>query len=109
MRILFGEQMISDDLIAGVTVALLGAGDACRRASFDGRANESHVRTALPHGDARCRVADVRTVEADTNHTDQILHVALAEAGVCAGRAACPAIETFLRASQERLANFTSR
>ena len=96
-------------VVGGVPVALLGAGDACRRAGFYGPANESDVRTALPHCDARRCVADVRTVEADANHTDQRLNVALAEAGVCAGRAACPAIDTFLRASQESIASVASR
>jgi len=79
-------------VVGGVKVALLGAGDACGRAGFDGRAKEPEVRTGLAHGEARSRVAVVGTVEAEANHTDHRLHVVLAQAGVCAGRAACPAI-----------------
>jgi hypothetical protein len=96
-------------VVSRVTVALLGAGDACDCAGLDRRADEPDVRTTLARRDPRGRVADVGAVEGDTDHADQRAHVVLSQARVGAGGAARSAIDAFLGASEKPLANIACR
>jgi len=96
-------------VVGGVPVALLGARDACRRAGLDRRADEADVGLALPGCDARGRFTDVRAVETDANHADQLRQVALAQAGVGAGGAAGTAIQTLLGTPKESVSKIAAR
>ena len=95
--------------MGGVPVALLGTGDASCRAGLDRRANEADVGTGLSRCDARGRLADVRAVETDPNHADQLLQVVLAQAGVRAGGAARTTVETLLGTPNKRPAVVAGR
>ncbi len=96
-------------VVSRVSIALLGAGDAGGCTSLNRRADEPDVRTTLARRNPRGCVADIGAVEGDTDHTDQRAHVVLSQARVGAGGAARSAIDAFLGASEEQLADVACR
>jgi hypothetical protein len=89
--------------VVSVAFALLGTGEAGRRAIFDRCAKESEIRFGLPCQDAAGCVACVGAVEVEPYAADQLMQITLAQTGVRAGNAAGGAVEALLNAPQKRL------
>jgi hypothetical protein len=90
--------------MGGVSVALLGTGEAGRRTGFDHRTDETEIRLGLACDDTSGCIACVGAVEAEANAADQLADVVLGEIGVGTTRAAGGAVKARVDTAQERLA-----
>ncbi len=91
-------------VVGGVPRALIATGAAGRRAGLDRCADDAQIGRSLAGEDAAGGLADVGAVEVETNATDQLLHVVLAETGVGAARAGSGTVQALVDATQERVA-----
>lgn len=88
-------------VVRGVELALLGAGEAGRRTSFDHCADEAEIGRGLPCHDPAGRIARVGTVEVEPNAADQLRQIAFGQTSVCAGSTAGRTVETLVDAAEE--------
>lgn len=86
-------------MVSGMPFALVGRGEAGRRTRFEHLAEDAEIWRALPRHDAAGRLAGVGAVEAETNDTDQFLHIVFAQTGVGAGGTASGTIEALVDAA----------
>ena len=91
-------------VVLGVTVALLGADAAGRRAGLHRRAKHADVALGLARRDAAGGVAQLGAVETETDAADHGLDVGLGQIGVRAGGAGGVAVGALLDAADERVA-----
>jgi len=88
--------------MCGVTLALCGTGQACRRARLDHGLDNARVGLRLAHQRAASVVANVRAVEVEPNTAHERRQVVFAEACVRAGCAAGCAVDALADTSQHR-------
>jgi hypothetical protein len=91
-------------VVGGVPRALIATGAAGRRAGFDRCADDPEIGRRLAGENAAGSLADVGAVEVETNATDQLLHVVLAETGVGAACAGSGTVQALVDTTQKRVA-----
>jgi hypothetical protein len=91
-------------VVRGVELALLGAGEAGRRAGFDHCADQAKIGRGLPCHDPAGGIARVGAVEVEPNAADQLRQIALGQTSVRAGCAAGATVETLVDTAEESVA-----
>jgi hypothetical protein len=91
-------------VVGGVTIALLGTGEASHRTCFDHCADQAEIRGGLACHDATGSVTGVRAVEAEANAMHHLAHVLLGEIRVGTTRTAGHTVKARVDTAQERVA-----
>jgi len=88
--------------MTGVLLALGAAGAARDRAGFKLAADQTPIRLGLPRQQPARRVADIGTIEVETDATNQHLQILLGETGISAGSAGLRTLKAGLDALRQR-------